>query len=208
METGNILNLRELVQGAGNGLRYVTRYSNCRTIHKENVAEHQYYTAFYALMLAEYVRLTNTVDVGVVLSRAIMHDFDEIWTGDVVRPVKHHNVKLSKQIESIGAQMYQEEFVYKTTGSVPMRSQLKRFRELAKASDTEGRIVKFADYLSVLSYLDQEIRSGNRLIMGNVTCLAEYTKEFVSKDFDFIRPLVDEAQKMVQELLAVKESTK
>ena len=47
----NPLDLKELLLGDPNRLRYVQRYSTSMVIHRENVAEHSYYVALYGRYL-------------------------------------------------------------------------------------------------------------------------------------------------------------
>lgn len=193
------LQLRELVCGVGNQLRYVDRFATCRRNHNENVAEHQYYTAFFSLVIALHLPEIDMARLATVISRALVHDIEEHCTGDVIRPIKHGTEEIKKGFELAG-EKFCNEFFSKITSSTPVRYHLQSFWKESKDETREGRIVKFADFLSVLAYLDQEVRSGNRLIMANVNELSLYHNQFLGKDFEFIRSLVDDSYGMILKL--------
>lgn len=189
------LSLKELLHGAGNQLRYVVRYSISRRHHQESVAEHMFYTAFFTLMIAEHLP-PGSVNVGAAVRRALIHDVEESGTGDIIRPIKN---KVREEVEAVG-DLVAGEFFDKITSDKGVSSRLYVGWKQAKDETPEGCVVAFADFLSVLSYLHQEIQSGNRLIMGTVTELVSYSQKFDHPKYDLLRPLVEEAQGMVREL--------
>lgn len=192
------LNLYNLVCGIGNQLRYVDRFSTCRRNHKENVAEHQFFTAFFTLMICAHLG-NRTVNGSDALVRALVHDIEEHCTGDVIRPVKHGSKNAQEALESAG-QAFCKKFFESLTKNVPVATSLYATWKDAKDNTNEGRVVKFADFLSVLAYLNQEVRSGNLLVMENVSQLKAYCENFQGKEFDFVRPLVSDAFRLVEEL--------
>lgn len=194
------LDLKEMVAGIGNQLRYVDRYATCRRNHKENVAEHQFYTAFYTLLIGQHLRAAGReFDTGMAVVKALIHDVEEHYTGDVVRPVKHANADTQKGFEKTGSDFTEKFFKALTKDKVISHWLFATWRNAKDRSD-EGCVVKFADFLSVLAYLDQEVRSGNLLVMSNVIQLKAYREKFAGEEFSFIRPLVEQAYKMVDYL--------
>ncbi len=194
------LDLRELVTGIGNQLRYVDRFATCRRNHKENVAEHQFYTAFFTLLIGLHLQqVDEEFSVGTAVIKALVHDVEEHYTGDVVRPVKHSNAETRQGFEKTGSE-FTEKFFRQMTKDLRVVHRLFSHWRQAKDGSQEGRVVKFADFLSVLAYLDQEVRSGNKLVLSNVNQLKAYCENFQSEEFDFIRPLVSQAYRMVEHL--------
>lgn len=190
------LKLYELVCGVGNQLRYVDRFSTCRRNHRENVAEHQFYTAFFTLLICEHVDAAN---VGIAVIRALVHDVEEHCTGDVIRPIKHGSKEVSEALDGAGTK-FCNKFFHSLTNDEGVASKLFADWKYAKDSSMEGMIVKFADFLSVIAYLNQEVRSGNYLVLDNVTQLKEYCETFQTEEFNFLRPLVSQAYRLVEEL--------
>jgi 5'-deoxynucleotidase YfbR-like HD superfamily hydrolase len=194
------LNLREMVCGIGNQLRYVDRFSTCRRGHKENVAEHQFFTAFFALLICKHLEPgMKEMNVGLAVIKGLIHDVEEHYTGDVIRPVKHGSVAMESEMDKAGAD-FACKFFQSLTRRRDVASQLFTFWRHAKDSTPEGRVVRFADYLSVLAYLHQEVRSGNKLVMDNVHQLEEYSSHFDVSEYEFIRSLVVQAKKLVKDL--------
>jgi len=192
------LELKNLVCGVGNQLRYVDRFSTCRRNRNENVAEHQYFTAFFTLVICQHLK-DVVINSGEAVTRALLHDVEEHYTGDIVRPVKHGSRSLKNAMEKAGKQ-FTHKFFSSLTTSVPVQDWMTRQWELAKDTSREGRVVRFADYLSVLAYLHQEVASGNKLVMENVSQLEIYAKTFDDPSFQFIRPLVVLSVKIIQEI--------
>ena len=65
--------------------------------------------------------------------------------------------------------------------------------ENAKDESYEGRIVAFADFLSVLAYITEELRSSNATMREHLISMREYYQKFCAPEFNFIRPLVQQA---------------
>ncbi len=56
------MNMKKLLVGHVIRLKYTERFSTCRTLHKESVAEHAYFTTLYALVLGEWLeKLTSII---------------------------------------------------------------------------------------------------------------------------------------------------
>lgn len=208
----NSLDIRELLTGDVNRLRYITRYSTSNLLHRENVAEHSYYVSLYAMLLCRWVN-KQSVTTGqlssdpivarelIVLQRCLLHDLDETRTGDFQRPFKYKNEKLRLAIEEAAG----EEFVEAVRGIFPedpiFAHQAHDSWRNAKDDTPEGAIVAFADYLSVMSHLYAEIKCANVSVMQHYKQLMEYTSKFDDSRFDFLRPLVDQVKILVHEMV-------
>ena len=201
----SVLNIVELITGKTNQLRYVERFSNCRTHIKETIAEHCFFVAYYSLMITHYVNRktpgTNTVSMGSVLGKALLHDVEEQFTGDIVRPVKYADDSIRHGINRMCEAMVKDYFVELT--DVVSAEDMYTGWHTAKNDTLEGYIVTFADFLSVLSYLHEEILSGNHIIMRSVS-LTNYINKFKSKEYDFIREMVNATHPIVYNLEQVK----
>ena len=88
------------------GLAHVMRYSSTPQHFKESVAEHSFYTAYYASLLCD---LLEKVDVHVGRERAItmalIHDTEEMFSGDILNPFKHYSSDLKEAIQKVNTEV-------------------------------------------------------------------------------------------------------
>lgn len=194
MDARNILNVRELLLGQSNQIRYVERYNNVRTLKRETLPEHLFFTAFYALVLGKYIRDCGVeIDMGCLLQRALLHDVEEQFTGDVIRPVK--SLAISQELKS-----YSKDKIFTMfhrMGLIVHTSHALTYAwENAKSNDNEGVIIRIADFMCVLSYVHQEFKSGNVLILDSVSGLIKYVDslrpKFMTKDTEIFNPVIHE----------------
>lgn len=203
------LNLRDVLTGHASRLRYIKRFGTCRVTHPESVAEHSYYVCLYAYLVAEWVWIHVPLPIGQrswdgllgdVLSKAVFHDLEECRSGDFPRPFKHSDPKLRVMLEEAAVTAMEQVASPWTPGNPDM---IKRHRDLwaaAKDRTFAGRIVAFADYLSCLSYLAQELIDNNHSMLEHTREMVAYTTEFDDKSYHFLRPLVDQAKEIIKEV--------
>lgn len=151
----NEINIDELLSGGFHRLSHVNRYSSIPVIRKENVAEHSWYVGFYAYAIGKDLdRRGVEIDFGKLLSRAMLHDIDESFTGDFLRVVKYSHPDLKKALDSVSTKM-----IYQIQDKLGI--DMKNDWETAKADDIEGDIIKIVDLARVVSYAMEELRCGN-----------------------------------------------
>ena len=79
----------------------VRRYSNKTLIKDENIAEHSSIVGIITLFIYDNLSPEDRalVDVNKTLAFTIFHDLDEIFTGDILNPVKYFtaNIKMKKK---------------------------------------------------------------------------------------------------------------
>lgn len=206
-----MLDLRELLIGYSVRLRYVNRFSTCRVMNPETVAEHSFFVAYYALMLVQWCEATISskcisldIDRGKLLTRALVHDIDEAITGDVPRTFKYSDEKLRQMLNTVASQGV-EKLANKLWPSNPISLSMSENWKNAKDNTPEGRIIEFADFLSVLSYLYEEIRASNFIMREHVSSMQEYYDKFKHSDYDFLRPLVEDARAILFEEILLNE---
>ncbi len=78
----------------------VERFSVYKCHFREDVAQHSYFTALYAMILAdlERVKETTKVDVEKLLRMSLLHDAEEARTGDIHHPFKHQDVPFAEAL--------------------------------------------------------------------------------------------------------------
>jgi 5'-deoxynucleotidase len=89
-------------------LRLIQRWVLMRSAVPENVAEHSFQVALltHALCTIASEVFGRQVDTGRAVILALFHDAEEVMTGDIPSPVKHHNpgmLRSVREIESLAA---------------------------------------------------------------------------------------------------------
>lgn len=194
------LNMEQILLGRITRLRYVKRYSICPRVHEESVAEHSFYAAFIALVVGLDLQLKgHGVLLAKVLSRAIMHDVDEAYSGDFIRMFKHSSPGLKTAIDA-AALNFMKNFAI-TAGLngpyVDLWSQ-------AKDDSLEGKIVSFADFASVVSYIGQELASGNVVMREQLPDLMQFCASFYNERYQVLAEYVDAVRRVVDRLVKGK----
>ena len=199
------LDVRSILRGTIARTRYTFRFNGCRTAHRESIAEHSYFTSLYAMLVADWVQSSYDglpiIDVSEVLRRTLLHDVEEVLTGDLPRPYKHGNgVEFHSMLEDTARKACREvtsSFTFDGTWA----ERYANIWERAKDDTVEGRIVSFADFLSAISFILQEIESGNRM-MEHIHTVRNYLATFECPEYEFIGPLVRQIRDLVKEVMA------
>jgi 5'-deoxynucleotidase YfbR-like HD superfamily hydrolase len=207
------LDLKAMLTGDLSRLRHVHRFSSIFVLHKESVAEHCFFVATYALMISHWIMWNPAlhdkvkVNKGRLLEKCLIHDLDEARTGDFFRPFKYSSPEI-KEILERGAFNEFNRIIYGIfpTDSAPVsrRAALGEQWQTTKDLSWEGRIVAFADYLSVLSYMIGEVQCSNSTMLENHDTMRVYAESFDHESYDFIRPLVEEAQAITRDNLKLR----
>src|SRR5919202_5216240 len=84
-------------------LRFIQRWRLMRNAVPESVAEHSFRVALLAHALCTIGRAVFGRDVPVerVVTLALFHDAEEVITGDIPTPVKHHNQELLERLRQV-----------------------------------------------------------------------------------------------------------
>jgi len=144
----------------------VIRYSWTKTNNPENLAEHSYYVIVFSDSIAEDLEKKYKLDIDryAVMKYATYHDVEEIFTWDIITPVKYKDESLRKKLENIGELLLTEwlEENFKENPHIK-ENILKAFHwyEDNKYDKIENQIVKFADQLEAFSYCISELRLWN-----------------------------------------------
>jgi 5'-deoxynucleotidase len=139
-------------------LRLIQRWILMRSAVPENVAEHSFHVAMLTHALCTIARAVfgRDVDAGQAVILALFHDAEEVLTGDLPSPVKHHNPGMLtsiREIESIASAQLLS-MVPEQLGPAyrPVIGEAERDPELirwVKAADTLDAYLKCATELAV-----------------------------------------------------------
>jgi len=158
-------------------LMTVGRFSVYKCHFREDVAQHSYYTALYAMVLADLERKLGTaVDVERLMRMAVLHDAEEARTGDVHHPFKHQDTAFAEALDNRAFEWFRN-----LLGGLP-QDIAEEYIGLRKAasdvSSTEGSILKAADKIEALLWAYEEYLLGNvhvrkALIVEDITSKLE-----------------------------------
>lgn len=152
-----------------------------------------------------------------LLQRALLHDLEEARSGDFPRPFKRSSPQLEAMLGEASLHAFRQ--VMSALGNIHLDDADKVGPDIttAKASvwkeycncwleakdpSPQGLILEFADFLAVLSFLMGEgLGSGNHSIQEHVADMDTYFEKFsCSPEYDFIRPLIDQAAVLMKEV--------
>ena len=132
-------------------LRFINRFSIYHTNRPESVAEHAFYVTYYAWIIAkEFQEAGIEINFKLLFEKALVHDMEEIYTGDIWKYAKDREVK--KDLKNVTKRLLSKD-IYDIWVN-------------AKDDSIEGQIVEFTDNYEVLIYCLEEIKSGNRHLVS------------------------------------------
>ncbi len=178
--------IREVLYGEMRRVNYVYRYSALPVLNRENVAEHSWWTAMIAMSIAvEIDRPDLAWEVGV---RGLVHDIEEIGTGDLVREAKYFDKKMRADFRRV-----EEAFADRLFGKLDRTGEfLKMIWKDSKGPDLPGQIVALADLFCVIAYVRWERSMGNtKLERIEQECLKLIDEKF--GDNKLLLPVIAEA---------------
>ncbi len=138
----------------------IGRFSVYKCHFREDVAQHSYYTALYAMVLADLERGQGVrVDCERLLRMALLHDAEEARTGDIHHPFKHQDPIFAETLDSRGL-----EWFGKLLGGLP-EGLVGEYVGLRKAvretASMEATILKASDKIEALLWAYEEYLMGN-----------------------------------------------
>jgi 5'-deoxynucleotidase len=142
-------------------LRYIQRWPLMRNAVPEDTAQHSYHVAVLTHALCTIGRevFGREVDAGQAVILALFHDVEEVLTGDIAAPIKHHDpavLAALRQIEHLAAE--------RLLAMVPDHLH-PTYRPLIGEADRNLELiqwVKAADTLDALLKCRVELALGNR----------------------------------------------
>jgi len=170
-------------------LSEVIRYSTILRLKNESVAEHSYFVILESLLVASDL-INQGIDVNLesLLVKAVLHDIEEVATGDFVRTFKRSTPTLKQEIDKatevcvppIVASLFSDP---DTIDSPLVQKFVEKWKE-AKSSDLEGYIVYFCDLHSVIIYAKREMSLGSIQKGGEILKEATYWMIKLKKEME------------------------
>lgn len=181
----------------------VKRYSGTKLFEEESLSQHITDISMMSYMIAKKLNTYGeNIDIGLLLEKCLIHDIDEIVTGDLPRNTKYANPNIKKEMDALA-----DLAIVKLTDSLHGMEDMYEVWSTAKQGK-EGFIVKLADMLCVVRKALIEVELYNNLIClkviqelgGHLTSLhmvSNFSNEESSK---FVAMLINEARKIIDEL--------
>lgn len=140
----------------------VTRWGVIQTHGRDTIADHSYRVAMYAQDIAKLIKWMQGNDVGIMYTAyywlmryALIHDLDELFTGDTVTFVKSEIIDQDRAAHFVALQMRER-----------MPGIAAEFTQIASLPYADGikKIVKAADWFDSLLFIIGEQQMGNAAI--------------------------------------------
>lgn len=153
-------------------LQHVPRWGIIRTLRQQSVAEHSYYVALYATYIAKKLNLRD-LDCQWVTQAALVHDFEEMVSGDIPTPFKK-------------SYMMKESKVLAAPKSMAMSIMTVEPRNRSFCAE----IIHVADLFEATMYLADEYYMGNSTVNHLLDRFCEQLSEKAKKLDEDLEPLL------------------
>jgi len=155
-------------------LSAVQRYSQTRLLNPESVMEHTGFNGLICYVICERLnQLGEELDTGLAVMKAMVHDVDEIITGDIPMPTKYYSSEITKSLKKLS-----HDAMTSISTDLGLPKMLKHW-EWAKTG-REGAVVALADIIAVVNKVWQEsVEFSNDSIAAHVGPTRKITFERV-----------------------------
>jgi 5'-deoxynucleotidase YfbR-like HD superfamily hydrolase len=97
----NVIKLFSISQGMSS----IRRYSGVHLIKEESVMEHTGFVCLFTYFICEKLNHEcepeHLINTGLALEKSVVHDMDEVITGDIPRPTKYFNSETKKVFDKM-----------------------------------------------------------------------------------------------------------
>lgn len=144
-------------------LNNLVRWNGLNRNNNESVAHHSFIVTWFSRLIVEELLPAELSDESFklkVVTYAVFHDFDEMFSGDITHNVKYNNYNgtlIKELIDDYCEHMTKVKFNETTPSSLMLRKNL-----LGDVPKSVKAIVKLADWLSMAFYVKKEIKLGNK----------------------------------------------
>lgn len=172
-------------------LAQVKRYHATPMFQNETVAEHCFYVALIGRAICGILEEQGLkVQTQTVLEKALIHDIEEMFSGDIIQPFKYSDPSLKKLIDKLNTKSVDQAFE-----GLPKKLKLHfkhLWNEYRDEKTLEDKIVKIADKLSLIAFCLEQIKLGNKfmleILQNGLRLLSQYK-------FGWLRPILSDIKK-------------
>ena len=141
---------------------HVKRYHTTPMFTQESVAEHSHFVAMITRIICHALaEADHAVDTLRAVDLALIHDYEEVISGDIISPFKHSDPELLEMLDKLTDKTIDEVFE-----SLPptLGGYFIGLWRGHNAGSTEGQIVSVADKLAGLAFAHEQLRMGNQFM--------------------------------------------
>jgi len=162
-------------------LSAVQRYSQIRLLNPESVMEHTGFNGLVCYVICERLnKLGEDLDTGLAVIKAMVHDVDEIITGDIPMPTKYYSADITRSLKKLA-----NDAMTSITKDLNLPKMFAHWQE-AKIG-REGAVVALADIIAVVNKVWQEsVEFNNMSIASHVGP----TRKIVFERIDALREVL------------------
>lgn len=171
----------------------IRRYSTIHTSKDENIAEHSASLALLAIIIWNKLpdNYKNEINIKEISYFAILHDCDEIITGDIPRPTKYSSLEMEESCKQVALQA--KKILINSFGEIFMH--IDYIEYLLKM---ESLFLKSIDFLCVLYKCHWEIELGNLDFMDILPELSIYCEKIKNSEIgkyiyeNYMKSIIDD----------------
>lgn len=165
-------------------LAHVMRFNLKPQHFPESVADHSYFVAYIVAILLKLLEKQGIeVNKEKALQMALVHDMEEIYSGDIVTPFKYYSPEVTEAIKKVNQELIGD--VFHDLPEDTAFHFISLWNEEGKGETIEAQVVKVADKLSLVSKCEEEVQVGNEHFKGiydtGLKFLDEYDKPWWQK---------------------------
>ena len=162
-------------------MRYISRWGLMRNTRPENVMEHTAVVAMFAHALAVlHNERGGNVSPDRVGMMALFHETGEVITGDMPTPVKYFNPDITSAYKAI-----EKDSESRLVGTLPPELAGEVGDLVSGGTETERRLVKYADTLAAYVKCVEELAQGNREFADAERSTLEKLRSYRSPEVDY-----------------------
>ena len=163
----------------------ITRYSQIHLLKPESVLEHTGFVCLFSYFVAEEINSkckakVDKIDIGKLLIKAVVHDIDEVVTGDIPRPTKYFNKESHDTFEKIAQNGMHQIIEELDIGHLPEKTREVLYRSwLNSKSGPEGSLVALSDLAAVVFKIwDEVVLLGNKKLVAQGEQVSRYISKY------------------------------
>lgn len=173
-------------------LSYLIRFPTGRRVVNQSVADHCFHAAMIALLICQNEKIALDQQ-GLILSRILLHDLEEVEVSDVPRPVKSRVPGLREALEEKSRDFLETYLIFSLDQDVQRR--ILNLWENAKDKTFSGQVVSFADTCELSLYCLNEWDLGNKSLKDAIEFSIRHLMEIpISSEIESCKGIVAELQ--------------
>lgn len=153
------------------------RFGNMPRLAAQSVSEHSYDVTFLAMLVGDYLEDKNvSVDKLRLLEMGLVHDVEEVASGDILKPLKHG--KFKEELDNLN-----ENNMFYLTRLLGTKKDkyLGLWREVKDGDTLEAKLISFVDMIDRILYCLKESHMGNNYFKELLVSEAEKLMDWIPK---------------------------